>query len=205
MSLINDALKRAKEAQPATAPTPEPEQPMQPVGPLSEPAPSRSLPPYFLPAVLIVLCGACWFLIKGWETKRQAGLYPEPVTVLARETGTDASASAAKASQEKPGSPSNHAASDATAKLPTPTNPATSNSSAPPQAASTVAIPEAPARPQPTFKLQGIFYRPSNPSAVVNAKTVFIGDIVNEAKVTSIDRQSVTLVHEGQTKVLTLQ
>ena len=33
MSLINDALKRAKDNQPATTPAPEPGKPMQPVEP----------------------------------------------------------------------------------------------------------------------------------------------------------------------------
>jgi hypothetical protein len=198
MSLINDALKRAKEAQPATTPTPEPRQPMQPAEPPAEPPKSKTLPPYFLPAVLIVLCGACWFLIQGWEAKRQAGIYPEPVTVQARE------ASAAPAVGGTAPAESMTAASTA-AKSTNPAGPAGSNSVvAATESAATEPVPEPAARSQLTFKLQGIFYRPANPAAVVNAKTVFIGDTVNEAKVTSIDRQSVTLVYDGQTKVLTL-
>src|SRR6185295_15499489 len=79
MSLINDALKRASRAQPSTPAQPEvPMQPnlrRRPVG----------LPGYFMPVVLFIFSGACWFMIKGWDTRRQAGLYPEPVTVQARE------------------------------------------------------------------------------------------------------------------------
>ena len=56
-----------------------------------------------------------------------------------------------------------------------------------------------------TFKLQGIFYRPSSPSAVINAKTVFVGDIVADAKVKAIDQSSVTLDLGSETKVLTLR
>jgi hypothetical protein len=179
---------------------------MQPVEPQPEPPRSRSLPPYFLPAVLIVLCGACWFLIKGWETKRQAGLYPNPITVQARETSADVPPSAPKSPDvEKPASAPSGSTLNGTAKLASPATPATSNSAVvSAQATASGPAPDSPVAPQSTFKLQGIFYRPSNPSAVVNTKTVFIGDIVNEAKVTSIDRQSVTLVHDGQTKVLTL-
>lgn len=191
MSLINDALKRAKEAQPATTPTLEPQQPMQPVEPQPETACSKALPPYFLPAVLIVLSGACWFLIKGWEAKRQAGLYPTPIVVQAREAAADA-----------------ENATETQSLAPAPANPSTlsgSNSADVAQTRTTEPTPEGASPLPPTFKLQGIFFRPSNPSAVVNTKTVFVGDFINDAKVTSIDRQSVTLVYEGQTKVLTLQ
>lgn len=187
MSLINDALKRAKESQPATTPAPEPEQPMKPVEPATAPPTSRGMPPYFLPAVLIVLSGACWFLIKGWETKRQAGVYPAPVEVKAREIAPAPGTEAANASRQFALTESSQAATSSVAATVAP-EPA----------------PEPP-RPQTVFRLQGIFYRPSSPSAVINTKTVFIGDIVDEAKVKSIDRQSVTLVHDGQTKVLTLR
>jgi len=182
MSLINDALKRAKESQPATTPAPEPEQPMKPVEPVPAPATSRGLPPYFLPAVLIVLSGACWFIIKGWEAKRQAGVYPMPVEVKAREIAPAPAVSAPDAS----------------------TTSSQTTTAAVAVAIAPDAAPEPPPRPQTVFRLQGIFYRPSSPSAVINTKTVFIGDTVDEAKVKAIDRQSVTLVHDGQTKVLTL-
>ena len=55
------------------------------------------------------------------------------------------------------------------------------------------------------LKLQGIFYRPTNPSAVVNSRTVFVGDIIANGKVKAIDRQSVTIDLGGETKVLTLE
>ena len=59
--------------------------------------------------------------------------------------------------------------------------------------------------PATRFKLQGIFYRPSSPSAVINAKTVFVGDTVADAKVKAIDQSSVTLDLGTETKVLTLR
>lgn len=52
------------------------------------------------------------------------------------------------------------------------------------------------------YKLQGIYWRPSRPSAVVNGKTVFVGDRVETARVTAIDQESVTLSVEGQSKTL---
>ena len=62
----------------------------------------------------------------------------------------------------------------------------------------------APVAPQPGFKLQGIYWRPSKPSAVINAKTVYVGDRVETARVTAIDQESVTITVDGQTKVLLL-
>ena len=55
MSLINDALKRAIQAQtPNSTPEPGPEGPMRP----AEPHGSVGLPVYFMPALLFVICGA---------------------------------------------------------------------------------------------------------------------------------------------------
>ena len=63
-----------------------------------------------------------------------------------------------------------------------------------------------PETPKPvSFRLQGIFYRPGSSSAVVNSKTVFVGDKVSNAKVKAIDKQSVTIELAGETKVLTLE
>lgn len=56
----------------------------------------------------------------------------------------------------------------------------------------------------PALKLQGIFYRSNNPSAMINSKTVFRGDTLEGVRVVTITRSSVTLEFAGQTKVLTL-
>lgn len=58
--------------------------------------------------------------------------------------------------------------------------------------------------PQPAYKLQGIYWRPSNPSAVVNGKTVYVGDRVKNARVTAIDQESVTLKVDGRSSPLVL-
>jgi hypothetical protein len=55
------------------------------------------------------------------------------------------------------------------------------------------------------YKLQGIFWRPSKPSAVVNGKILYIGDRVEQARVTAIDQESVTLTVNGESKVLLLR
>jgi len=195
MSLINDALKRATEAHLAGKPTPELETAMKPA-----PQPRTvGLPVFFTPVLLFIVSGACWFLIKGWDVRRQAIASNSALTVQAREV------------EEMPNIPVGEGS-----ELPIPENRDfalndSPSSPVPLSAGASVSaefvsarVAEDDAQP-PTFKLQGIFYRPSNPSAVVNTKTVFVGDRIANAKVKAIDQQSVTLEVAGETKVLTLQ
>ena len=56
----------------------------------------------------------------------------------------------------------------------------------------------------PEVKLQGIFYRVTRPSVLINSRTLFINDKVEGVKVVAIDRQSVTLEFEGERRVLSL-
>lgn len=209
MSLINDALKRAKENQPATTPAPEPDKPMQPAEPGGDQPGKGGLPPYFIPAALVVLCGACWFLIQGWESKRQAGIYPEPVVIHAREAvqdpvPTQEPARAPTADELKQFGVDPAALGAAPVSASATSAAATPGPSTTASPGATAAAPAAPVRSRPAFKLQGIFYRVTNPSAMVNSRMVSVGDVVDDAKVKSIDRQSVTLIHDGQTQVLTL-
>lgn len=204
MSLINDALKRATQAQPSATPAREPEKEMEPAPPHR----AVGIPGYFTPVLLFVVCGACWFLAKGWDGSRQTDLArlitPEPIVAQAREIQEDLPPSE---SAELP-IPANRqfALNDA----PTPNEIAQQQ---PVQVAETARVKDSSvltvsARELPSatrFKLQGIFYRPSSPSAVINAKTVFVGDIVADAKVKAIDQSSVTLDLGSETKVLTLR
>lgn len=202
MSLINDALKRATQAQPATAPAAQSEAPMQPV---PQPRPV-GLPVYFTPVLLFIVSGACWFLVKGWDARRQAGIYPAPITVHAREisapSATTQPTGSTDSETEFPIPPDRQFALD---DAPTPS----ASASAPAAPTDNAAVSSAPIAPEPAaapaFKLQGIFYRPSNPSAVVNSKTVYIGDLILNGKVKAIDRQTVTIDVGGATQVLTLQ
>jgi hypothetical protein len=192
MSLINDALNRAKQTQPGTKPTPEMETTMKP----APPARTVGLPGYFLPVLLFIISGACWFLVKGWDARRQSVAAEKPVVVHARET-------------EELTIPKERV------ELPIPENrqfsvnddaPGSASAAAPATTTESIATNTAQdAATGTTYKLQGIFYRPTNPSAVVNARTVFVGDRIANAKVKAIDQQSVTLEVSGETKVLTLQ
>ena len=57
----------------------------------------------------------------------------------------------------------------------------------------------------PLLRLQSIFFRPANPSVIINGKTLFIADEINGVKVADIQPANVTLVLSGQTNVLTLR
>lgn len=185
MSLINDALKRANEAQP---PTPAPAETGPPLRP-AEHKPRAAWPVIVFPLLaLFVFALAGWFLVKGYDASRQ--LSENRVPISARELANQTTSSNRPIESLTPTSNTvvNQTEVIVDAK-PTNVEPA---------------ITEPPPPPAPVFKLQGIFYRPSRPSAVINSKTVFVGDRVGQAKVLAIDRESVTLQSDGQTKVLTL-
>jgi hypothetical protein len=67
-----------------------------------------------------------------------------------------------------------------------------------------VAKPEPPKPVFPELKLQGIFYRLTNPSALVSGKNVRVGDSVQGVKIIAIERASVTLDFKGERKTLSL-
>ncbi len=54
----------------------------------------------------------------------------------------------------------------------------------------------------PQIKLNGIFYRASNPSAIINGKLVYKNDIIYGAKVISIEKNNVTIEFSNQTQVI---
>lgn len=63
-----------------------------------------------------------------------------------------------------------------------------------------------PAEPQfPALKLQGVFYRPGNPSAIINSKTVYRGQKIDDARVISIGKSNVTVEWKGERRVLTVK
>ena len=187
MSLINDALKRATQTQPPGS-TP-PAIIKEPMLPASAAHYAPGLPVYFVPVLLFVISGACFFLWKGWQGTSQSQVASNTIIAKAREP----IALPEVAPEENIAIPANRVFS-------------VEDEPAPAPAVVTPAAPvEEPAKPvAPTYRLQGIFYRPSNPSAVVNNKTVFLGDSVSGSRVKAIDRQSVTLERDGTTQVLTL-
>jgi hypothetical protein len=54
------------------------------------------------------------------------------------------------------------------------------------------------------LRLQAVIFNPRRPSAIINGRTLFIGDRVEEMRVVSITADSATLVGAGRTNRLRL-
>jgi hypothetical protein len=191
MSLINDALKRASQAQPPPPPVEAP----PPVQAAEHKSPIGWLVIVLPVLLLFIVALAGWFVFKGWQAGRQ--LSANRVSLAARETAGEEPSTDYKKGQ--PISPSATSTSDSSKSQAGKVVTAGS-------VTNTELTALEPTKPSPpVFKLQGIFYRPARPSAMVNSKTVFVGDKVATARILAIGRESVTLECEGQTKVLTLE
>jgi hypothetical protein len=178
MSLINDALRRAKDAQQKSTPAaPIPQLP--PVESVS--APSRGMG---MTVPLIIAALAVIALLLVWKNQKKT---------TAREV----------AAPGKPAAPVNTIAetkpvATVTVAAPAPPTPAT------PTPAPAVVAPVASA-PAPELKLQAIFFAPGHSSAIISGKTVRVGNIFKGYRVAAITELSATLVSATQTNVMTLE
>ena len=202
MSLINDALKRAKTAQ---------QQAQAPSGPQLRPVePNQSTRHgvgLALPVTCVVVALLGLFLL--WRVASNHGRENQTSTPGSEEITVAARTPAPKQSPEmvKPSPPS-----------PTPAAPApaahTMSSSASTTTAAVavadagassnaVSVADAPAKPAP-LKLQAIVYNPTRPSATISGRTLFVGDRIGDFRVLAIGQDSVTLVGGGHTNLLNL-
>jgi hypothetical protein len=246
MSLINDALKRANEAQ-KNRPT---------AGPLGAPLQPADAPPrrsaggggtnwsaVLIPVIVVVLLALSFWFIRGGLQNKPAeqpivavtAPRPQPA-VLPVPTVTAAPVAPAPApvAHKEPEPPRTYVSKTGikvstevvTREIPEPVfTPTTVKIEVPAPAPvespemkpePTVATIPAPtpqpvvAKPEPVkpvfpeLKLQGIFYRLTNPTALISSKNVHVGDMVQGVKVTAIERSSVTLEFKNERKTLTL-
>jgi hypothetical protein len=218
MSLINDALKRASQSTTTTAAAPAPASKTPPaaaLSPVDYKRPSPLWPLIMFPALLAVgICIGGWLFFRnsGGTNNRDANMNETRVQARQPETTpTDKPEAVAPATQattrnalEQP-KPVLVAAAPAAprpeARIPAALTPTAVT--APQGPVSSAPAPQA-AVPAPVYKLQGIFYRPAHPMAMINGRNVSPGDKVADARVVNIQRDSVTLSVDGQTKVLTL-
>jgi hypothetical protein len=211
MSLINDALKRAKEAHQQVS-TPPPDLPFRPVEPSQQPA-RRSLG-LLLPAFLAVV--ALLVLLLAWQwvqripaaapteaAARTALPHPAPAQTPPTPVATEMAAAApAPASQPQLPVASGAATSPAETAVGVTNSSIADVQDSQGSNAVPVAIPEPP-KPSP-LRLQTIFFNPKRPTAVISGKSVCVGDKVGDLRVLAIDQESATLVGAGKTNVLTL-
>jgi len=196
MSLINDALKRAQQVQHQSPPPSTASTHLRPIEPQQR---IRHSVGFALPIAfaLVALC----VLFFVWEMA-QKSKPTTPADFVAQAT-----------------TPANPVPS------PSPNNPPTVQSTplsqaavpiVPPEPTNTTALgsPESgqsapeqvPAPPKPApLRLQALVWNPARPSAIVNGKTLFIGDKFGDMRVAVIDQQSITLAGGGHTNVLTLE
>jgi hypothetical protein len=187
MSMINDALKRAQNAQPKAVSADGPA--MQAVEAARHPGKGVDVVMVLLIVTILSLAGV---LIFAWY---HAGTQ---FTVRARTTDTTANVAAAipapKPAVSKPSIASNAVANvvaPVAAVIPT-TNAA--------------AVAPQPPKPAPfVFKLQGVMFGTRNPSALINGKTVFVGERIADARVVAIGHDTATIITaDGKTKLLDL-
>lgn len=238
MSLINDALKRARKAPRRAPETSSGEAPLQPAEGAASAASRSRLALPLLGGVALVLAG--WFFWQWWTGPVQ------PPPTAATQPPTNRLAAAARAASNVVQAISNRAAPptiDATnapvvaaqetspAKItnavaqtesatstielaaapevrPKATNPAAASDTA--STAAAAAAPISTTTPLrsvnfPPMQLQAIYYRLSKPSALINNRTLYLGDEIEGARVVAIERHTVRLEMGGRTKDLTLK
>jgi len=228
MSLINDALRRASQQKPASAPPSHGGAPLQPVDYRGSPSPWRSL---LLIPVLIILCGLSgWFFWSARKTTPTGPALKDALVSQAPPVLTPVTQPSGRLIANAPEKKAHVAIQVNTnlvvrtnvlvqAPLPAALAPPITLAPAPPVLAGTVtenviteqtkSVPAdtrttgSPA-PFPKLKLQGIYFRRTNPSVLINGRTLFVGDRVDGARVVTVDRQTVTMEFSGQTNLLTL-
>lgn len=195
MSLINDALRRAKQTG---------EKPIQkssegtPMEPVQSPqnSPSQLTSARFIIVLAIVLMAGVFFFWKSTKNKVSTNIDSgEPAKTFSTPANsiTPVPAPVVTSLVEPPKKSTNELANSVATER-------TDNIS---EAITAVAAPASPSPPQ--LKLQGIFYRLNNSTALVNGKTVGVGQMISGVRVLKIDRQSITLEWNGQTNVLTME
>ncbi len=220
MSLINDALRRAKQAQ-RQAPTPAGSSGLQ-FRPVEPEVKSPSQSNLFMPGVLVLVAIVVAVLMA------QLGRKSESETTLPSRARADSPAAVAPPAEPLAQSPpaispdapvttagiQNEArmarAPDRNTSAAQPEGQTsvvsgsgvTSSNGSPPAMAAPVTN-ATPSAPPP--KLQGIVWNPKRPSAVINGRTLFIGDRFGDFRVRSITADTLTLVGQGQTNVFVLE
>ncbi len=224
MSLINDALKRAKEGEnKEQAPTQGSEKVQAPRESAMRPVETKEQPKsqtiYILSAALVFVLVGVVVLIWMWNGSRQSSGTAVPVATVPAAKGVVAATPATRPTEIQPTAKVPEVETIAPSAVVPASTVAEPEKSAPVNAAvQTVnpviakeepalppdpVAPAAPAVPQfPTLKLQGIFYNPTKPSTVINGKTYLTGATVAGARIVKIEVDKVTVEWNGDTRIL---
>jgi hypothetical protein len=185
MSLINDALKRASQS--------DRNRPRQaaPVAPL-RPAADQKLFPLALAlaaGIVLALTAAGWLFWQWWHASHPSAF---------------AKAASIAAIAPKPEPPPAVTEMTPAPSLPTP-DPA--GMTAPASVVVAVAPPVKPVEGAwpGELKLMAIFFSKSNPLAMINGKTVGVGELIDGIRIAKIERDQVSVEWNGQVKVLVMK
>jgi hypothetical protein len=218
MSLVNDALRRAREAQRQTPPPPSPQMQFRPVEPTQQPPRNLGL---IVPAALALVALLALLFIWQWTQRRTAmgpqevraltspavppPIAPQPTTPPPQPEVLAAAAQPSSPSQPFPQSEADTNVAKPLA-LPTPTAPPN-----PPvvkeqenDANTSVTVAPPPEPKWPPLKLQAIVFDPKRPSVLINGASLFVGEKLGDLRVVAIDRGSATLESAGRTKILSM-
>jgi len=211
MSLINDALRRAKQAQRQNPFGGQPTVPLQSVD-------YARRPNYFLRslvALLAVATLACsgWFFRKWWSSRGQR----RSIVVAVNEAKAESAAQSKARPQPSPRKSVIQVNTNivvrtnvtVTPKLeadarPAPTTASISTLQTTASAPAPATEPAAPPSPFADLKLRSIIYREDKPAAVINGDMLYVGDEIRGARVVRIERSSVTVERKGETNELWL-
>ena len=195
MSLINDALRRATNQETKRDPNELP--PMQPTfRPVRAGGPGFSIFLVCFVSAAALTFGA-WIYYKRGIAAKAGATAPPPTPTLTTNNNPLARASktlGGVADLNKEGVSAAESMQVATPAAGNPT-PAVGTPTAPVAVAATSSGP----------KLQGIFYNANNPSAIINGKSMKVGDEANGIKVVSITQKSVLVQTGGQQRELTMK
>jgi hypothetical protein len=206
MSLINDALKRARDADRNRTATP-PDLTLQPVdAPARGSAASRWL---VLALVLVALGLSLWSFSRWARTAPPPDqLAHAPQTILPQPSAPDSNAIPQSDPLIAPVPEPASVRSASPQPPPATFIPTTEPPAAPPtnevSPTGTDAEPPPPAEDLPELKLQSIIYRLRNPAVVINGQMLQKGDSIADALVLEIERHRVTLKRGESNLVLTL-
>ena len=186
MSLINDALKRASEAEKSRPRAPGPPSAMQPA-----PEPRRSAFPVWAGACIVILLVAAAALV--WHYFSQNG-NPQPAAASAKETAPVVAAPPLKVEPVPEPAP-----------LPPPVAAPPPSTTASPAVVAVAVTPPPTPPPFPELKLQSIFYNRNNPKAAINGQIHGQNEKIGDVRIVIITPDKVTVEWNGQTKDLILQ
>lgn len=200
MSLINDALKRAKLAQQQAPATPAPVLQLRQL----EPAPAPSgwhVPGLLLPVAMAAV--ALFGLLLVWQLEKRSD---SPRLVAAKTPSPSAASVPADpapappvAAPPVPPSQIVPPPAQAVAETTTASDASTETDPSPAPLVADVAPPG-----PPPLKLQAIIFNPRRPSALISGRISFLGDKFGSLRLVGITRSSATLAGGGQTNVLSL-